>query len=94
MNVQISCSNCGHRSRKYAISQTRRSDAPAAIVKCGWDSFGDAFYCPACVKTWGKRNGQDRPLWGPSHTKQRVYQVIIGQLLDQIQYDETGEWPC
>lgn len=84
LSVQIMCSNCGHRSRKYRIDKYYRTEPAAEIVKAGWDSFGDAFYCLKCVKTWEKRNGKNRPLWGKAHTRERVYQVMVGDLLDAI----------
>ena len=91
-NVRIMCSNCGHRSRVYRIDRTSRVNPAEEYVKAGWDSFGDAFYCPKCVKTWESRNGKDRPLWGKEHTRERVWQIINGTLLDTIHYLETGEW--
>ena len=93
MNLQIICSSCGHRSKQFAYGRIMRTDPAEEIVKAGWNSFGDAFYCPACVKTWEKRNGKDRPLWGKAHTKERVYQTMIGDLLNEIYYLKTGEWP-
>lgn len=92
LNVQIMCSSCGHRSRKYRIDKYSHTEPADEIVKAGWNSFGDAFYCPKCVKTWEERNGKDRPLWGKAHTRERVYQVIVGDLLDAIHYLEKGEW--
>lgn len=84
LSVQIMCSNCGHRSRKYRIDKYYRTEPAEEIVKAGWDSFGDAFYCPKCVKTWKKQNGKNRPLWGKSHTRECVYQVMVDDLLDAI----------
>lgn len=93
MYLQIMCSCCGHRSRKFKYDRCARTEPAEEIVKAGWDSFGSAFYCPKCVKTWEQRNGKDRPLWGEDHTKERVYQVMVGELMDYITYLETGEWP-
>ena len=93
MYMQISCSRCGHRSRKFKYDRYSRTEPAEEIVKAGWDSFGSAFYCPKCVKTWEQRNGKDRPLWGEDHTKERVYQVMVGELMDYITYLEKGEWP-
>jgi len=92
LTVQIMCSACGHRSRKYKVDKYSRKEPADEIVKAGWNSFGDAFYCPKCVKTWENRNGRDRPLWGKAHTRERVYQEIVGDLLDTIHYLEKGEW--
>ena len=94
MYLQIMCSNCGHRSRKFAYDRLARTEPADEIVKAGWNSFGDAFYCPACVKTWDARNGKDRPLWGKNHTKERIYQTMVGELMDQVHYLTTGEWPA
>lgn len=93
MTVQITCSNCGHRSKRYTIDRYAIHDPAEKIVNTGWDSFGDAFYCRKCCNTWEERNGKDRPLWGKGHTRERVYQVIIDGLLDWIEYQEKGEWP-
>lgn len=93
MYLQIMCSCCAHRSRKFKYDRYARTEPAEEIVKAGWDSFGSAFYCPKCVKTWEQRNGKDRPLWGEDHTKERVYQVMVGELMDYITYLEKGEWP-
>lgn len=93
MYLQIMCSCCGHRSRKFKYDRYARTEPAEEIVKAGWDSFGSAFYCPKCVKTWEQRNGKDRPLWGEDHTKERVCQVMVGELMDYITYLEMGEWP-
>lgn len=92
LTVQIQCSCCAHRSRKYRIDKYNFDDMPDKFVDAGWDSFGSAFYCPKCVKTWEQRNGKNRPLWGEEHTRERVYQVMVGDLLDVIHYLEKGEW--
>ena len=91
MYLQIMCSRCAHKSRKFKYDRYSRIEPADEIVKAGWDSFGSAFYCPSCVKTWEKRNGKDRPLWGKQHTKERVYQTMVDELLDQITYLEKGE---
>ena len=62
MYLQIMCSSCGHRSRKFKYDKYRRTEPADEIVEAGWNSFGDAFYCPKCVKTWEQRNGKGRPL--------------------------------
>lgn len=90
LNVQIMCSNCGHRSRTYRIDRFSRIEPANEYVAAGWNSFGDAFYCPKCVKTWEQRNGKNKPLWGKAHTKERVYQVIQDDLLQYINYLEKG----
>ena len=92
MYLQIMCSRCGHRSRKFKYDRYARTDAADEIVKAGWNSFGDAFYCKKCSGTWEERNGKDRPLWGADHTKERVHQVMIGELLEWIEYQKTGEF--
>lgn len=93
MYLQIMCSCCAHRSRKFKYDRYARTEPAEEIVKAGWNSFGSAFYCQKCVKTWEQRNGKDRPLWGEEHTKERVYQVMVGELMDYITYLEKGEWP-
>ena len=93
MYLQIMCSCGAHRSRKFKYDRYARTEPAEEIVKAGWNSFGSAFYCPKCVKTWEQRNGKDRPLWGEEHTKERVYQVMVGELMDYITYLEKGEWP-
>ena len=92
LSVQIQCSNCGHRSRKFGIDEYHYSNVPEEIVEAGWNSFGSAFYCRKCCETWEKRNGKDRPLWGKEHTKERVYQEIVSDLLGTIHYLEKGEY--
>ena len=94
MYLQIVCSNCGHRSKRFKYDRYSRIEPADEIVKAGWDSFGDAFYCRKCTVTWEKRNGKDRPLWGEAHTRERVYQVMIGDLMDENEYLRKGEWPC
>ncbi len=85
MHLQIMCSNCGHRSRKFAYDRYRRyQSAPDKIIKAGWGSFGDALYCPRCVKTWEKRNGKDRPLWGKDHTRVRIHEIIENDLQNEL----------
>lgn len=93
MTVQIICSNCGRKSRKYVIDKWTLVDPADKFIEAGWNSFGSAFYCKTCVRTWEQRNGKDRPLWGKGHTRERVYQTIVGQLQDEIEYLKTGEWP-
>ena len=80
MNLQITCSNCGHRSRSFKYDRYRRIEPADEIVKAGWNSFGSAFYCPKCVKSWEERNGKDRPLWGKAHTRERV--AIMAHAID------------
>lgn len=87
MYFQISCSNCGHRSQMLPYDGYK---TPDRIIKAGWDSFGDAFYCPKCVKTWEKRNGKDRPLWGATHTRDKMQRIMIKELLEHIEYMNTG----
>lgn len=93
MYLQIMCSNCGHRSRKFKYNRYRRNEPADEIVKSGWNSFGDAFYCRKCADTWEQRNGKDRPLWGKAHTRERVYQVMVRDLMDENEYLRKGEWP-
>lgn len=92
MYLQIVCSCCGHRSRKFKYGKFSRTEPAEEMVNAGWDSFGDAFYCPKCVKTWEKRNGKGRPLWGKQHTVERVYQVMVSDLLQKIAYLQSGEY--
>lgn len=77
MNIQIMCSNCGHRSRIYRMNPFSRIRPPEEYVKAGWNSFGSAFYCSKCVRTWEKRNGKDRPLWGKAHTRELICRTMI-----------------
>jgi len=85
MYLQIQCSSCGRRSRQYGYNHMLNilTKAPEEIIKAGWGSFGDAFYCPQCVKTWEKRNGKDRPLWGDDHTHVRILETMVGQLMQE-----------
>ena len=92
MYLQVSCSACGHRSRKFGYDRYRRYlDAPDKIVKAGWGSFGSALYCPKCAATWEERNGKDRPMWGNAHTRERVLEIIAGELHDEIERRD-GTW--
>ena len=90
MYLQIMCSCCGHRSKQFKYDRYRRIEPADEIVKAGWGSVGSAFYCPKCVKTWEERNGKDRPLWGEQHTKERVYQVMVSDLLREIEHMDGG----
>jgi len=46
----ITCSNCGvHR----ALDAHKD---PADAIRAGWNSCGDALYCPECSRTWSERN--------------------------------------
>lgn len=92
MNIQIMCSNCGHRSRKYRIDRFSFISPAEEYVKAGWDSFGDALYCRKCCETWEERNGKDRPLWGREHTKDKIHEIIIDHLQRVIEYQQTGVW--
>lgn len=83
MCFQISCSRCGHRSRKFRYNTMK---TPEEITKAGWNSFGSAFYCPKCAKTWEHRNGKDRPLWGKEYTQRRVLEAMVRDLLEWIEY--------
>ena len=88
MYFQISCSHCGHLSQKLPYDPYR---TPDKITSAGWDSFGSAFYCPKCVKSWEKRNGNDRPVWGRDHTERRCLEVMVDELKDEVDYLNTGE---
>lgn len=83
-SFQITCSRCGNRSRKFRYEVPHIYYAPEEIVKAGWGSFGSAFYCPKCARTWEKRNGKDRPLWGNDHTIQRCLENMVRELLQEI----------
>lgn len=64
--MQIQCSNCGARQRfKYSAANVN------SLIALGWDSLGDALYCPKCVETWSERNG-DRELYGKENTVQVI----------------------
>ena len=47
----IQCSNCGKRHEFVYSTQT-----VLKAVKDGWNSFGNALYCPECSATWNERN--------------------------------------
>ena len=91
MKVQIMCSRCGQRSREINYDQYSRIEPPEELVNDGWNSYGDAFYCEQCAKTWEERNGKGRPLWGKAHTKERVYQTMINELLDELDRAKHNE---
>ena len=63
MQITILCSNCGMRK---TISN-KSINATMTAIKEGWNSFGNALYCPACVCTWHERNGE-RKLAGERNT--------------------------
>lgn len=71
--ITLQCSNCGS-------SRTIRNSMQSALkcVKEGWGSFGSAFYCPDCVKTWYERN--DKPLSDRNDTFLRVMNKLLEQL--------------
>ena len=87
LSLQVSCSRCGHRSRRFAFDEGRRfvQKSQDELIEAGWDTFGDAFYCPKCAKSWEKRNGKDRPLWGEEYTRYKVMVRIIDVLMDEIE---------
>lgn len=82
MYFQITCSNCGHRSAKHPYNG---GTTPEKIIDAGWNSYGNALYCPKCVKTWSKRNGDERHLSGAAHTKDRIQIVMIDDLVGRIE---------
>lgn len=91
MYFQAQCSRCGHRSRKFDCKKLSMPRSAAdAIISAGWNSFGDAMYCPACSSTWQERNGTDRPLWGAEHTRQvvadRMYDLLRDMMEDEHDY--------
>lgn len=70
--MRIQCSNCGNqRIFKYTEIEVKKT------LIMGWNSYGDAFYCPECVKTWEERKGIDRPLWGINHTKAKIERIYL-----------------
>lgn len=89
--MRIQCSCCGHRSREYKVDRYDFDRIGKKYTDAGWDSYGDAFYCPGCVRTWAARNGNDRKLWGKAHTQTRVLELIAGCLLDEIERMK-GAW--
>lgn len=91
MKIQIMCSSCGHRSLQLSYDQYSGTEPPEEFVKAGWNSFGDAFYCRKCSKTWEERNGKDRPLWGEAHTKERIYQTMVNDLLNALDRVKQGK---
>ena len=60
--VDIQCSNCGRIDRV-----SYRMDCITHTIKKGWNSFGNALYCPNCSKTWNERN-KDKSLAGNWNT--------------------------
>lgn len=68
--MRIQCSRCGAvKGFTYTESNIRK-----ALIE-GWDSYGDALYCPGCAKTWNERNDVNKPLWGEEHTKEKINQI-------------------
>lgn len=55
--MQIQCSNCG-RIKGFRFSKKQTTQ----LVQDGWNSFGNALYCPACSSAWAERNCRD--CWG------------------------------
>lgn len=53
MKIRYSCSNCGKREQTSAMV-----GIPNGMYMLGYRAVGDAIYCPDCVETWAKRNGQ------------------------------------
>ena len=90
MNVQVVCSNCGHRSRMIKVGYDYSRPA-TEIIKAGWASYGSAFYCKKCAESWEKRNGKDRPLWGNDNTEKQIYLMMIDDLMNENEYLKTGE---
>lgn len=65
--VSIMCSCCGKiEDIRYSAANVNK------LVKDGWNSLGNAVYCPECVETWEERNGLSRPLWGAEHTVSKI----------------------
>lgn len=65
--VRLICSCCGAgKTVDYTVTDILKA------VNEGWDSFGDALYCPDCVKTWEERNGKNKKLWGKEHTIKEI----------------------
>lgn len=89
MIFQITCSNCGRNSMRQGYDAVK---TPEKIIKAGWRSYGDAFYCPRCVKTWKERNGEDRKLASIPFTRDRIQRKMIEELKRYIRYQNTGEW--
>ena len=68
--IQIQCSNCGTiHQMKYATGRIVQ-----AIIN-GWNSYGNALYCPECSRTWEKRNGKERPLHGKWNTMRVIDEI-------------------
>ena len=68
--ILIQCSNCGtHREIKYAIGRIVQA------INDGWDSYGNALYCPECSRTWEKRNGKNKPLNGYWNTMRIIDEI-------------------
>lgn len=91
--LQIQCSNCGHRSRKYKIEYAYEVEQRAdEMIKAGWNSYGSVVYCPACVKTWEERNGKDKHMAGGMNTKSIVIEKAMENMfgiIEQLQDDEV-----
>ena len=56
MQITIQCSNCGMCKR---ISH-KSMDEIMTVIKNGWNSCGNALYCPTCADTWSVRNGEKK----------------------------------
>lgn len=68
--MKIQCSRCGAiKGFTYTESNKRKT------ILEGWDSYGDALYCPDCANTWHERNGESKPLWGEEHTSEKINKI-------------------
>ena len=77
--IQIQCSNGGTTHQmKYAVGRIVQA------ISNGWDSYGNALYCPECCRTWEKRNGKNKPLSGKWNTMR-----IIDEIHDRQQKRRT-----
>ena len=66
--IQIQCSNCGTQHQmKYAVGRIVQA------ISNGWDSYGNALYCPECSRTWYNRN--KKPMGGKWNTMRIIDEI-------------------
>ena len=66
--MQIQCSNCG-TIKKFGYTMSNLT----AIIRDGWNSCGNALYCPECSKTWYNRNR--KPMSGKWNTLRVIDEI-------------------
>lgn len=81
---RLQCSRCGAFSWEVLVDEHSYWRVADKWLAAGWDSFGDALYCPKCVETWEERNGNDRQLWGEDHTRIKIYEQFLDVLIAEL----------